>query len=255
VFLRIDPSFPVVWRDDSTAQIGIDPVVSTVSITEARMARGLAELVRGTSAVRLNGVVGGEAAANELLDACGDAFVRLPLPDPPRVAIIGNGPGADTVASVLARATSSLVSASSSRDVQGIECDMAVLVSDFVVSPVEVQPWLGRDVPHLAVVFGESSVTVGPLVRPGVTACVRCVEMHRIDADPAWGAIAPQVWGKFASANARSLAAHAAAETLRLSVEPSSLSIRIDARTLARTLTAHTPHPGCGCRAIPTNAE
>ncbi|MEY4312843.1 MAG: hypothetical protein RLZZ319_352 [Actinomycetota bacterium] len=255
MFLRIDPSFPVVWRDDTTAQIGIDPIVSTLAVTEARVARGLAELVRGTSASRLTSVVGGETEANALLDACGDAFVRLPLPEPPRVVVIGNGVGADTVAHVWSHASSALVRARSSRDVPGTECDVAILVSDFVVSPVDVQPWLGRDIPHLGVVFGESSVTVGPLVRPGVTACIRCVELHRVDDDPAWSAMAPQLWGRVAAASASVLATHAAAETLRLVGDEPGQSVRVDARTLKRAATSHSLHPDCGCRVIPARRE
>lgn len=251
MFLRIDPSFPVVWRDDTTAQIGIDTIVSTLTVTDARVARGLAELVRGTSAARLTSVIGGDAEANKLLDACGDAFVRLPLPDPPRIVVIGRGVGAETIAHVWSRATTALVRASASRDVVGAECDVAILVSDFVTSPVDVQPWLGRDIPHLGVVFGESSVTVGPLVRPGVTACIRCVELHRVTADPAWSAIAPQVWGRVAAANAPGLATHAAAETLRLVGDEPGRSVRVDARTLRRVTTMHSPHPDCGCLVIP----
>jgi hypothetical protein len=255
VFLRIDPSYPVVWRDDTTAQIGIDPVISTIEVADVSTARGLAELVRGTSAARLTGIVGGDVPANDLLDACGDAFVRLPLPDAPRIAVIGHGLGADTVAHVWSRAATTVVRAQTSRDISGDRCDLAILVSDFVVSPVDVQPWLGRDIAHVTVVFGESSVTVGPLVRPGITPCVRCVELHRVDDDPAWGAIAPQVWGKVAAANSGTLATHAAAETLRVFSGGPAQSVRIDARTLARTATSHSPHPDCGCRSIPAIRE
>ncbi len=252
MFLRIDPSLPVVWRDDATAQIGIDPAITTLTITDSGVARGLAELVRGTSPTRLVGVVGGESQANALLDACGDVFVSLPPPPPPRVVVVGQGAGADAVAHVWSGASTTTVLARTSRDVAAGNCDIAILVSDFVVSPIDTQPWLGRDIPHLAVIFGESSVTVGPLVRPGFSACIRCVELHRVDADPAWSAIAPQVWGKRASSNIAPLATHAAADSLRLVADGATHSIRIDSRSLGRTTTAHVPHPDCGCRAIPT---
>jgi bacteriocin biosynthesis cyclodehydratase domain-containing protein len=40
--------------------------------------------------------------------------------------------------------------------------------------------------PHLAVVVRDLTGIVGPLVRPGVTACLRCLDLHRADRDPAW---------------------------------------------------------------------
>jgi bacteriocin biosynthesis cyclodehydratase domain-containing protein len=52
---------------------------------------------------------------------------------------------------------------------------------------------LVRDrVPHLNVWTGEAIGVVGPLVRPGRSACLRCVDLRKTDADPAWPKIAAQ---------------------------------------------------------------
>ena len=40
-------------------------------------------------------------------------------------------------------------------------------------------------VPHLAVSAGEAIGVIGPLVRPGRSACLRCVDLRKADADPA----------------------------------------------------------------------
>lgn len=40
--------------------------------------------------------------------------------------------------------------------------------------------------PHLPVQVTTSRVVVGPLVLPGITACLNCVDRHRLDADPEW---------------------------------------------------------------------
>ena len=40
--------------------------------------------------------------------------------------------------------------------------------------------------PHLVVRFVEGHAVVGPLVLPGETACLRCVDAHLSDGDPAW---------------------------------------------------------------------
>jgi len=47
-------------------------------------------------------------------------------------------------------------------------------------------------VPHLAVWAGEAIGVVGPLVRPGRSACLRCVDLRKADGDPAWPKILAQ---------------------------------------------------------------
>jgi bacteriocin biosynthesis cyclodehydratase domain-containing protein len=59
-----------------------------------------------------------------------------------------------------------------------------------VPEQVDAVARLGR--PHLAVVARELAGVVGPLVRPGETACVRCLDLHRADRDPAWPLVALQ---------------------------------------------------------------
>jgi bacteriocin biosynthesis cyclodehydratase domain-containing protein len=52
---------------------------------------------------------------------------------------------------------------------------------------------LMRDqVPHLAVWAGEAIGVIGPLVRPGRSACLRCVDLRKADADPQWPTILAQ---------------------------------------------------------------
>jgi bacteriocin biosynthesis cyclodehydratase domain-containing protein len=52
---------------------------------------------------------------------------------------------------------------------------------------------LVRDgVPHLAVWTGEAIGIIGPLVRPGRSACLRCVNLRKADADPQWPKIVAQ---------------------------------------------------------------
>jgi len=52
---------------------------------------------------------------------------------------------------------------------------------------------LMRDrVPHLAVWADEAIGVIGPLVRPGRSACLRCVDLRKADADPQWPKIAAQ---------------------------------------------------------------
>jgi hypothetical protein len=255
VFIRIDPSIPVVWRDSETVQLGLDPEYARLGPLDLSGARGVTELVRGTSLARLASIVGGEHVARSLIDSCGDVFHRSPRAILPRLAVVGVAPATDTIARTWAGSTRSTVVAASSADITAVDVDFVLLVSHFVVSPIDIQPWLGRDINHCAIVFGESSVRVGPVVRPGETACIRCVELAHIDSDPTWSAVAPQMWRRNAAADSIDLAIHAAAESLSMFPMGGGYSVRVDGVTFNRAVSPHALHPDCGCCAIPDVPE
>jgi hypothetical protein len=255
MFYRIDPSIPVVWRDSDTVQLGLDPELTRLGPLDFAGARGVAELVRGTSMSRLSSVVGSEDAARRLIDLCGPVFHPPRPADLPRIAVVGIAPATDTIAGAWVGASQSTTVAGSSGDVDASIVDFVLLVSHFVVSPMDIQPWLGRDIPHCAIVFGESSVRVGPLVVPGETACIRCVELAHIDSDSAWSAVAPQMWRRRAAADSTDLAIHAAAESLGMYPMGGGYSVRIERATFTRAVSPHAVHPRCGCRVIPDSRE
>jgi bacteriocin biosynthesis cyclodehydratase domain-containing protein len=120
---------------------------------------------------------------------------------------------------------------------------------------------LVRRRPHLPVVIRDVTATIGPLVIPGSTPCLRCVELARADRDPAWPVLAAQLIARARqveacditlAAAAASLAAmhllswlddpQAPAPTLGGAVELSLADLR------QRRLATHG-HPGCGCGA------
>jgi hypothetical protein len=72
--------------------------------------------------------------------------------------------------------------------------DLAILVGR---QPLELRASLMEDhLPHLAVSADEAIGVVGPLVIPGRTACLRCLDLARTDRDPAWPLILAQVTGR-----------------------------------------------------------
>ena len=72
--------------------------------------------------------------------------------------------------------------------------DLAVLVGR---QPLEVRDSLMREqLPHLAASADEAIGIVGPLVIPGRTACLRCLDVTRADLDPAWPLILAQLAGR-----------------------------------------------------------
>ncbi len=72
--------------------------------------------------------------------------------------------------------------------------DLAILVGRH---PPELRAGLMQDrVPHLAVSADEAIGVVGPLVVPGRTACLKCLDLTRTDRDPAWPLILAQLTGR-----------------------------------------------------------
>ena len=70
-------------------------------------------------------------------------------------------------------------------------------VPDLVVLTGPTLPDLGRQllrdrVPHLALRTGEAIGVVGPLVQPGRSACLSCVDLRKTEADPQWPKILAQ---------------------------------------------------------------
>lgn len=64
---------------------------------------------------------------------------------------------------------------------------LTVLAVDTVeVDRVLTEHLLRTDQPHLLLRSNGAGVTVGPLVLPGRTACLRCTDLARRDVDPGW---------------------------------------------------------------------
>jgi bacteriocin biosynthesis cyclodehydratase domain-containing protein len=115
--------------------------------------------------------------------------------------------------------------------------------------------------PHLAVTAGEAIGTVGPLVRPGISACLRCLDLARADRDPAWPLILAQVTRRqpdpsaCGAALAAAVAAQAATQALLFIDQPTAQAPAEDA-TLELVQPGWQwrrrtwlPHPACTCRA------
>jgi hypothetical protein len=71
--------------------------------------------------------------------------------------------------------------------------DLVVLAEDGPVDGERRDALHARDCPHLLVRLSSECGAVGPLVLPGLTSCLRCADLHRLDRDPAWNALAVQL--------------------------------------------------------------
>ena len=71
--------------------------------------------------------------------------------------------------------------------------DLVVLAFDEPIDDDRRLALHHHDRAHLAVRVGACAGVVGPLVIPGLTSCLHCADLHRIDRDPAWSALAVQL--------------------------------------------------------------
>jgi hypothetical protein len=124
----------------------------------------------------------------------------------------------------------------------------------------ELPEALKRDnVPHLAAAASEAIGVVGPLVLPGDTACLRCLDLTRAERDPAWPLILAQLTCGGAeppacdTVLAAAVAAQAAAQTLAF-VDRLASASAVTNGTLELVLPdwqwrrrTWEPHDRCGC--------
>jgi hypothetical protein len=114
-------------------------------------------------------------------------------------------------------------------------------------------------VPHLAAAASEAIGVVGPLVLPGRTACLRCLDLTRAERDPAWPLILAQLTGGGAdppacdTVLAAAVATQAAAQALVFVDRPVSASA-VTNGTLELVLPdwqwrrrSWAQHDRCGC--------
>ena len=265
--IRIDPTLEFVWRDPATVQLGVDPPRAVVPVPSTGEERFLSALRRETGRDALSGVAATTGCPPEVaarvLGAASPAVVDV-LPEPlARVEVHGAGALADAVAELL---SGEGVTVARTRAPHGgpvvlpeQEPRLAVVVADHVVDPALRAAWTRRGVPHLSVVVGDGRVRVGPFVVPGAGPCLQCVEYARADDDPAWPAIAAQVWGRPAAPlSPYRIAAIATAATRQLverlprtTQRPRAEQLVFARDDLSVSLQPVSTHPRCACRALP----
>ena len=126
-----------------------------------------------------------------------------------------------------------------------------------------VDDWVRDGTPHVLLRLTEGRVLLGPFVVPGATACLRCLDAHHTDVDPAW----PLLVAQYAAATERGradalpepvdslLATLAAAWAARdmvtylegRSPSTASTTLLLDARLGSLEAQTWARHPACGC--------
>jgi hypothetical protein len=234
-----------------------DPAPDARTRLLARRADAVVEIVGG-------GRVGATVAALLAGSAVGTVVVSDPTPTRPDDLAPGaldpsavGAPREEAVRALLRR-----VAPSVRTEAGGDRRDLVVLAP--VVPPTADQAGelLRSDVPHLVAAIVERTGVVGPLVLPGRTACLHCVDLHRSDRDPAWPRLAAQLGSSngpadlAATALAAAVAGQAAVQALAvIDANPGAPAPAAAGGTLELTPDGGRwrrrqwpAHPACGCR-------
>ncbi len=137
--------------------------------------------------------------------------------------------------------------------------DLVVLADAAAPDPVRLATLALDGIAHLPVRAREGVGLVGPLVLPGRTACLGCVELHRGAMAPDWPAVAAQLVGRPGLADPACMAATAAlgAAQAVLALDggdhrpPPTLDATLELDPTAGTLFRRvwSPRPECVCGA------
>lgn len=267
--IRFDPRLPLVWRDPSTLQIGVDrpaAVLERLSVKQERIVSAIAQGLGRSgvgSLVERTGCT--ERDVRALVDRLAPALLPTGETEPrgtaPAVEVAGSCVVADEIAALLAESGVGVLRVDSESAGRTAPAVFGVAVSRHVHDPGVSAAWLRRDLPHLQVVVGEVAARVGPVVVPGRTACAHCLDLHRSDLDPGWGVIAGQLWGRAPAPLPRVASAETAARAVRrilVALDPRAperlpepVMETVDFATGRVSATESRLHPACGCAAPP----
>jgi len=237
------------------------------------MARRQSSLVH----VRGTGRVG--VGVSTLLTSAGIGSVRIspfagdaPHVGPSAIAPLGPSPsalGAPSRAAVRDALFRTVFAASNAKTARAQEPDLTVLCPPRAIAPATAQLLSATTTPHLVVLADGPLARVGPLVVPGITPCLHCLDLHRADRDPQWPLVLTQVAnarGTHRTATDSVLATLAAAtavtHVLALIDDPNgslppSAGALLDLRVPSLTWQQRRwpAHPQCGCQWTPDPGE
>ncbi|GAA4943282.1 molybdopterin/thiamine biosynthesis adenylyltransferase [Actinomycetospora succinea] len=156
----------------------------------------------------------------------------------------------------VARAGASAPGPPAARRWLSARADLVVLADGARPDPLSAQRLVLDGRAHLPVAAVDGAGTVGPLVVPGATPCLRCDDLGRADADDAWPRVAAELVGRRDPAPvalAASTAALAVGEVLGF-LDDGPPASRGAVLTLApdgvRRVRPVRRHPECGCAGL-----
>lgn len=259
--LRLAPSHPPLWRTASSMQLGPDGAVrlDDVAPWQEQLLDALTEGIPDAMLLPLARTFGASAEAAERFVA-GIGGALAPGPAAP-LAVQAELPAdmsfaeADALAHGWQAGGLDAVQTTRWRQDAPDPALPMIVVADHLIEPRRAGALLAADIPHLPIVLAGDRVVVGPLVVPGVTACLACLHARRTDADPRWPLVAAQLLGRERVPTDAGLVLEAAVLAARLlraastgPVSATALSVTLSCADVRRVWHAHRPHADCLCR-------
>lgn len=276
--LALDPTLPVLLRPDGAVQIGWDPRRAVLVHPPAGLtAPDLAAVLRAMTAPHPPDALHRLARARGLTDpAAFDALLgslraagvlrasdRRPTGRSLAVRVHGCGPLSAMLTDGL-RCSGARVSQTSHGNAAGAPAgvDLVVLADSLAADPRLLRDLHTARVAHLPVRVRDGTGLVGPLVIPGVTSCLVCVDLHRTDRDAAWPALAAQLREVTGCADRPTVLATAALALEQLQriiagvrsagtppAPPATLDTTLEVDVTSPSISARRwpRHPLCGC--------
>lgn len=244
---RLDARYPILWRDASTVQFGLEGVV-TLDVDEPWIEPLLTRLRSGIRLsafdVVAHGVGAPRAAAKRLLSSLRPVLVT-DARSAPAVFVedvnVSDGRMTERMRQSLADEG---IRISGRTDADAV----AVVVVEGAAAALQFAPYLREDRAHLPVAFEHDAVTVGPLVVPGRTPCLSCRDEHERRRDQAWPILHAQLVGRAVDVSTARVANAASLVTrvLRTPIDGAGVLVRVspDGRHVWRSL---RHHEGCPC--------
>ena len=254
----------------TTERDRLAPDLAAWSIVDRDPTTAARTLRRRTEAtVQLVGAGRVGATAARLLAAAGIGRVQVVDPEPARAGDVSPGglAAAGAGASRGAQVQQSVleVSPSMARRQRRPEGGASLTV----LCPVDpapersvVEQLVTRGTPHLVASVLENVGTIGPLVLPGRSPCLRCLDLHRTDRDPRWPLLVAQLSGRAPAsyvapcdvALAAAVGAHAVLAALAFIDAPEAdhplagAVAELGPAGLGLSRRTFVTHPTCGCR-------
>ncbi|MFD1948279.1 hypothetical protein [Nocardioides aestuarii] len=171
--VRLAPGTRLSERGDGRWQLGLHADRRLVLAAEATDHLLLARLRTGVDPLRVS------VPQRELLVRIGSAGLLVPCDPPPASGAVSVDAPGDTRAAVVAALSRAGLAVTEAAGALAL-----VVTTGAEVRRDRLDPLVRDDLPHLLLTAVAGRVRLGPLVVPGVTSCLRCVDEHLTDRDP-----------------------------------------------------------------------
>lgn len=195
ILTRLNPSAPLLWRDEHTLQLGDDGdlrIDAEAAWVEPLLSRLRSGFRRGAFDVIAHAAGAPRDAARLLLARLDPVLLDdAAAARPAWVESIGIADGRSEY-----RMREALTDEGVALVDHGARPGVGVVLVQGAAAALQFARYLREDIAHLPVSFEPGRVSVGPLVVPGASACLTCRDAHARDHDPTWPLLHTQMIGR-----------------------------------------------------------